>query len=294
MPYWVAQDKGFFRKYGIDTEIIYVRSGSNQVAALITGNAQFANLGGAPVIAAAPRAAGLKFIAMTRAGSASGMSWSGRTSRTPQTLRGKNVGVTNLGGTSWLVAMMGLEHLKLDPVRDQIGFRALGNYPVLVQAIETGGIDALVVDRIFSRQLKQKGFRVLAEFHPANAAGVVVTSKYLDDNMAAAENVLKGIIDSQAFITNPDNKPTVVKMLRERLKISDPILVESGYEDITKEYKREPYPAVEGLRVFQRLMKNQSPDVAQVRLEDLVDARIVRKLESSGFIDKAYDFAIGK
>jgi len=292
LPYWVAQDKGFFRKYGIDTEIIYVRSGSNQVAALITGNAQFANLGGAPVIAAAPRAAGLKFIAMTRQDLERHVVVRPDI-KNAQALRGKNVGVTNLGGTSWLVAMMGLEHLKLDPVRDQIGFRALGTYPVLVQAIETGGIDALV-DRIFSRQLKQKGFRVLAEFHPANAAGVVVTAKYLDDNMAAAENVLKGIIDGQAFITNPDNKPTVVKMLRERLKISDPMLVESGYEDITKEYKREPYPAVEGLRVFQRLMKNQSPEVAQVRLEDLVDARIVRKLESSGFIDKAYDFAVGK
>jgi NitT/TauT family transport system substrate-binding protein len=289
LPYWVAQDRGFFRKHGIDTEIIYVRSGSNQVAALVTGNAQFANLGGAPVIAAAPRAAGLKFIAMTRQDLERHVVVRPEI-KEAQGLRGKNVGVTNLGGTSWLVAMMGLEHLKLDPVRDQIGFRALGNYPVLVQAIETGGIDALVVDRIFSRQLKQKGFRVLAEFYPANAAGVVVMSKYVDENMAIAENMLKGIIDGQVFIANPANKPSVVKMLRERLKISDPILVESGYEDITKEYKREPYPSVEGLRVFQRLMKSQSPEVAQVRVEELVDTRIVRKLDTTGFIAKAYEF----
>ena len=227
LPYWVAQDKGFFRKHGIDTEIIYVRSGSNQVAALVTGNAQFANLGGAPVIAAAPRAAGLKFIAMTRQDLERHVVVRPEI-KDVQGLCGKNVGVTNLGGTSWLVAMMGLEHLKLDPARDQIGFRALGNYPVLVQAIETGGIDALVVDRIFSRQLKQKGFRVLAEFHPANAAGIVGSSKYLDENMVAAENVLKGIIDGQAFIINPDNKPAVIKMLRERLKISDHVLIESG------------------------------------------------------------------
>jgi ABC-type nitrate/sulfonate/bicarbonate transport system substrate-binding protein len=289
LPYWIAQDKGFFKKYGIDSEIIYVRSGSNQVAALVTGNAQFANLGGAPVIAAASRAAGLKFIAMTRQDLERHVVVRPEI-KDAQGLRGKNVGVTNLGGTSWLVAMMGLEYLKLNPVRDQIGFRALGNYPVLVQAIETGNIDALVVDRIFSRQLKQKGFRVLAEFHPANAAGVVVTSKYLDENMAAAENVLKGIIDGQAFLVNPTNKPAVLKMLRDRLKISDPLLVESGYEDLTKEYKREPYPTVEGLRVFQRLMKQQSPEVAQVKVEELVDERVVRRLDSSGFIAQAYDY----
>jgi NitT/TauT family transport system substrate-binding protein len=291
LPYWIAQDKGFFRKYGIDMEIIYVRSGTNQVAALVTGGAQFANLGGAPVIAAAPRTAGLKFIAMTRQDLQRDIVVRPEI-KEPQDLRGKNLGVTNLGGTSWLVAMMGLEHLKLDPVRDQIRLRALGNYPVLVQAIETGGIDALIVDPIFSRQLKQKGFRVLAEFHPANAAGIVVTGKYLDENTTIAENVLKGIIDGQAFIANPANKPSILKMLRERLKITDTVFVESGYDDITREYKREPYPAVEGLRVFQRLMKSQSPEVAQVRVEELVDPRIVRKLAASGFIAKAYEFNV--
>jgi NitT/TauT family transport system substrate-binding protein len=289
LPYWIAQDKGFFRKYGIDMEIIYVRSGTNQVAALVTGGAQFANLGGAPVIAAAPRTAGLKFIAMTRQDLQRHIVVRSEI-KEPQDLRGKNLGVTNLGGTSWLVAMMGLEHLKLDPVRDQIRFRALGSYPVLVQAIETGGIDALIVDPIFSRQLKQKGFRVLAEFHPANAAGIVVTGKYLEENTTIAENVLKGIIDGQAFIANPANKASVLKMLRERLKITDPAFVEPGYEDIAREYKREPYPDVQGLRVFQRLMKSQSPEVAHVRVEDLIDPRIVRKLDTTGFIAKAYEF----
>ena len=288
LPYWIAHDKGFFRKYGIDAEIIYVRSGNNQVAALLSGNAQFANLGGAPVIAAAPRGAGLKFVAMTRQDLERAIVVRPEI-KEAKDLRGKSVGVTNLGGTSWLIAMMGLEHLKLDPQRDQIGFRALGSYPILVQAIETGGIDALVVDHIFSRQLKQKGFRLLSEFHPPNAAGIVVTSKYLEENMSVAENVLKGIIDGQAFLANPANKPAVLKMLRERLKITDPVLVESGYEDITKQHKREPYPTIEGLRVFQRLMKGQSPEVAQVRMEDLVDTRVVRKLVNSGFIDKAYE-----
>ncbi len=47
---------------------------------------------------------------------------------------------------------------------------------------------------------------------------------------------------------------------------------------------------MEGLRVFQRLMKSQSPEVAQVRVEELVDTRIVRKLDTTGFIAKAYEF----
>lgn len=63
LPYWAAFEHGFFRKHGIDVEIIYVRSGANQAAGLVSGGVQFANLGGAPVIATAPRGANLKFIA---------------------------------------------------------------------------------------------------------------------------------------------------------------------------------------------------------------------------------------
>lgn len=293
LPYWIAYERGFFRKHGVDAEIIYVRSGSNQVAGLISGSAQFANLGGAPVLAVASRAGNLKFIAMTRQ-TLHRQIVARPEIQSPQDLRLKNVGVTNLGGTSWLVAMLGLEHLKLDPVRDQIRFRALGNYPVLVQALENGNIDALVVDRVFARQLKQKGLRVLGEFFAPNAAGVVVASKYLDENMAAAESVLKGIIEGQAFIANPLNKPGVLKVMRDRFKMSDPMMVESGYDDIANETKREPYPAVDGLRVFQRLMKTQTPEVAQVRVEDLIDTTVVGKLDTTGFIAKVYETAATK
>ncbi len=293
LPYWAALDRGFFRKYGIDAEIIYVRSGANQAAGLVSGGVQFANLGGAPVIATAPRGGNLKFIAMTRQNLTRHIVARPEI-KDAQDLVGKNVGVTNLGGTSWLVTVLGLEHLKLDPIRHQIRFRALGNYPVLVQALEIGAIDAAVVDRVFSRQLALKGMKVLGEFYPASAAGLVVGGKYLDENLLIAENVLKGIIEGQAFIVNPANKPSVLRMFRDRLKISDSATMETGYDDISSEHKREPYPNVEGLRVFQRIMKTQSPEVAQVRVEELVDDRIVRKLDASGFIAKAYDYNPGR
>ena len=293
LPYWAALEHGFFRKHGIDVEIIYVRSGANQAAGLVSGGVQFANLGGAPVIATAPRGANLKFIAMTRQ-NLKRQIVARPEIKDAQDLVGKSVGVTNLGGTSWLVTVLGLEHLKLDPARHQIRFRALGSYPVIVQGLENRVIDAAVVDRVFSRHLAQKGFKVLGEFNPASAAGLVVTGKYLEENFLAAENVVKSVIEGQAYVTNSANKPSVLKMFRDRLKISDPAIIESGYEDIVGEHKREPYPNVDGLRVFQRIMKSQSPEVAQVRVEELVDERIVRKLDTGGFIAKVYDYSVSR
>ena len=50
----------------------------------------------------------------------------------------------------------------------------------------------------------------------------------------------------------------------------------------------KPYPAVEGMRNVQRLLKAENPCIAEVNVDDLVDNRYVRKLDESGFFDRIY------
>ena len=52
--------------------------------------------------------------------------------------------------------------------------------------------------------------------------------------------------------------------------------------------ERKPFPTVESLVHVQRLMKVQNPKIGGVNLEDLNDARLIKKLDDSGFIDKAF------
>jgi hypothetical protein len=51
---------------------------------------------------------------------------------------------------------------------------------------------------------------------------------------------------------------------------------------------RKPYPSLEGLRSAQRLMALQSPKIASLKIEEIVDPRFVQKLDKSGFIDRLY------
>jgi hypothetical protein len=51
---------------------------------------------------------------------------------------------------------------------------------------------------------------------------------------------------------------------------------------------RKPYPAVEGMRNVQRLLKTQNPRIGDVNVEDLVDNRYIRKLDESGFFERIY------
>ena len=59
-------------------------------------------------------------------------------------------------------AVLELEHLGLEQRRDNINI-IVGDQTVLAQAMESGTIDVTVLDRVFSRRLKQKGSSVLVE-----------------------------------------------------------------------------------------------------------------------------------
>jgi hypothetical protein len=69
---------------------------------------------------------------------------------------------------------------------------------------------------------------------------------------------------------------------------TDAAAAEEGYQDLLRGMERKPIPTVESLIHVQRLMKLQNPKIGDVKLDDLNDGRIIRKIDESGFIDRAY------
>jgi len=78
----------------------------------------------------------------------------------------------------------------------------------------------------------------------------------------------------------------VIKTMMRRFQISDPAVAEEGYQDYLTSVERKPIPSVDGLRNIRRLLAVLNPKSANVKIEELVDARLIRKLDGSGFIDK--------
>jgi hypothetical protein len=68
-------------------------------------------------------------------------------------------------------------------------------------------------------------------------------------------------------------------------------IAEEGYHDTVRTMARKPYPAIEGMRNMQRLLKTQNPRIADVNVDDLVDNRFIRKLDESGFFERIYGSA---
>ncbi|MBI4491156.1 MAG: ABC transporter substrate-binding protein [Deltaproteobacteria bacterium] len=288
---WAARERGFFAKYGMDTDVVFVRSGPIQVASIVSGDVQIGYAPGATVLVAAAEGAKLKILATFHNQITHDLV--GRPGmKSLEELRGKRLGLQSIGGSLWLSAMLGLEKFALDPHRDNITLLVIGDQTVLTQALETGTIDAAPLDPVFSRRLKDKGFPILAELFahniPTMGNSVMGTQGYLEQHPEVAENMLRGLIEGLAFSLSPANKSITLKMLMKRLRITDPSTAEQGYTDFVKTVDRKPYPSPDGLRNIQRLMKARNPKLERVRPEDVIDDRILRKLDESGFIDRLY------
>jgi ABC-type taurine transport system substrate-binding protein len=119
---YVAQDQGFFRKYGVDLSFVQVRNGPVAMSALSSGETQFhwgsvsgANLG------AIAEGADLVFVAgfINRL---SGMFVANPKVKNPTDLKGKSLGVNSLSGGGWISSMLMLDYWGLVPERDKIQF----------------------------------------------------------------------------------------------------------------------------------------------------------------------------
>lgn len=286
---WIAKEQGFFAKYGIDPELILMSRGPVLIAGLTSGDVHVGNTGGTAALNAAVGGIDLKLVAtfnsrwVNNVVARSGI-------QTPKDLAKKRFGVSSLGGTQWMGTMLWLEHLGLDAQKDDIRFLVIGDQTLLAQALETGTIDAANLDSSFSRKLKQKGFSILTDATKVNlpivSQGIVVTAEYLHRQPRVVEGVLQALIEGLAFTVAPANKALALKTLTRKLGVLDPAALEEGYQEILTGLDRKPYPSLGGMKNIQRLLQSREPRLANVKIENIVDDELMRKLDSSGFIDR--------
>jgi NitT/TauT family transport system substrate-binding protein len=288
---WIAQEQGIFTKHGIEAQTIFIRGGPTLVASLMAGDIQVAFTSGVSVLGAAAQGIDVKMLTSI----SSRVSWklvaASQIKKAPD-LRGKRFGVQSIVGSTWMYSMLALEQLALDPKRDNITFLPIGDPVTMAHALETGRIDAVVLDPVLSRGLMNRGFSLLLDLFEAKVSfpglGLGVTGAYLEQNDSTVEKVVTALTESLAFIQGQANKPIVLKSMMKNLRMADPVAAENGYQEQLLTLNRKPYPSLEGLRNAQRLMALQNPKIGTLKIEDLIDSRFVRGLDETGFIDRLY------
>jgi NitT/TauT family transport system substrate-binding protein len=289
-PLWLTDELGILAKYGLQAEQIFLRGAPTLVAGMASGDIHFGRSGGSATLAAVGAGHDFKVIATFSSRNTYDLIARPGIKRA-EDLRGKKIALTSIGGTSWMGVLLWLEHFGLDAQRDNIQLQAVGDQSVQMQSVESGITDAAALDGVFSKKLRQKGFTLLGEYsdlkQPIVGQAMVVPQVFLTRHADIAENYLKAEVEALAFAVAPKNKATVIKTIMKRLK-TDANGAEEGYQDLLRGVDRKPFSSLEGMRNIQRMLKSRNPKIGEIKAEDVIDARIMRKLDESGFIDRAY------
>lgn len=206
--------------------------------------------------------------------------------KTPADLKGKVIAVTSASGGSWMFTTLALEYWGLDAKRDGITFRILGDESVRSQALLNETVAATHLGYTFSAPLINRGFTNLADLArlpiPFQSTGVLTTKRFMNASPDVVESVLRGLVDSLAFIAQPENKSAVLKSLMKGLRLQKVEQAIEGYESLPLLFERRIYPRADGVHNVIRLLGLTNEKIRKLKAEDLVDDRFVRKLEKEG------------
>jgi ABC-type nitrate/sulfonate/bicarbonate transport system substrate-binding protein len=288
-PLYIAQEQGIFAKYGLDAKIVLFRGAPTLVASLISGEMEVGYTGGTSVVGAAGQGNYLRILSSISSTLTHTM-MAHPSIKGVEELRGKRFGIQNMGSSTWMHTMLALEYVGLEPKRDNINILSIGDSVLIGQALEAGRVDAAVLDGALVRRLRSKGFSTIAELQSAKIPmlnqAVVVHPEFLQKRSETAERILMTLVESLAFSMAPANKSVVIKTMMRRFQISDAAVGEEGYQDYLTSVERKPIPSLDGMRNIRRLMALLNPKAANVKIEELIDGRLIHKLDDSGFIDK--------
>jgi ABC-type nitrate/sulfonate/bicarbonate transport system substrate-binding protein len=282
----VTQNQGYFRKRNLDVQLVLMPSAPIAFSALTAGESHFyyGTTSGTSLGAVLNGLDGV-FVAgfINKLVGAFAVS---KDIKTPNDLKGKQIGVASLGGGNWMFTMLAFDHWGLDPKRDNIAFRIIGNTGVRAQSIASGIIGGSVLGYTFATNLRRDGYPILADLGDLNIpfqdTGLYTRKSFVAQHPEVVENVLRALLDGITFIQSPDNKSAVLKSLVQWLRLSKTEDAVEGYEFMRKMYTKRIYPTVDGIRNSLRVLATTNEKFRALKAEDLVDDRIVRKLEKEG------------
>ena len=282
-PLWVAQDRGFFAKYGIDVDLVFISSGSLNVQALVGNTVQFA-AGGPAALEARLRGPKLVTIANPLTFLASSLV-THPDIKSIGDLKGKIGAVSRFASSSH----QGLRYLfrKNGMSDNDLKLLQLGGDSGRLTGLTTGKVQYTFLGAAASEQARSGGMRILATAQqlaiPFPWTSVVVNEPWLEDNRELAYRYVKAVTEAVRFMKR--NRPESERIIAKYMKLNDARLVAIEYEFNVALFPDLPYPTVDGMRLILDNIVAENPEYARRDPKEFVDLSIVERLKQEKFLE---------
>jgi len=276
LPFRVALARGFFKTQGLEVQPIFVRGGPAALAALYSGEVDFAEIGGAQAVMRS-RARGLDVAIIGAISNATNYQLLGaKGTRSLEDLKGKIVGVTGAGAFSDFATRTFLRRKGIDPDKD-VTLRAIGGSNLRVGALEKGLVAAAPFAPEDTVRLMRVGFPMLANFSDTlQIPQTILTARidYLDKFPETSKRFLKALI--QGIQLAKSNKIDAVKAGYDAKLQGEPDIVNPAYDLYAPAFSGDLSVNIAGLQVMLDEDKRNNLIDAKFTVERVINDKILK------------------
>lgn len=283
-PIWVAQEKGLFKKHGLESHLSHIPT-TQAIQALLAGDIQFTTASGQIVYSGLAGGNGAYVAGLTnrfvfyvygRPGVESAVD-----------LRGKTIASTQPEDPTTISVRLALKREGLDPEKD-VKFTFMREVPAILGALRQGIVDAAVLSPPISLQARELGFKLVVDIAalkiPFIHTGIAAQRSYLKANPEVARSFLKALVE--ALKIGREQPADTQALIAKYTNISDPKLLEEAYKSFQPTWEKIPYVSREAVQNVLDVANN--PKARSAKPEEFIDDSILKELEATGFVDALY------
>ena len=281
---WVAQERGLFAKHGLEGELLYINSGTMNVAALVGGSVQIA--GGGPVSIEA-RLRGFKLLILGNPLPVLASNLIVHPNiKSIADMAGKIAGISRFGsstdqGFRYLFRKNGLN------IERDLKMLQMGGDSSRVAALKADTIHYTFLGAAATDNARAMGFRVLATAQqmaiPFPWTSVVVDESWLNKNRDVAYRYLK--CGTEAIVYMKRNRADSERIIGKYMKITDPKLLATEFDFVSSLMPDYIAPTLDGIRLILENFGKEYPDAPRRDPKEFIDASIIDRLKQEKFVE---------
>ncbi|MGE5217636.1 MAG: ABC transporter substrate-binding protein [Chloroflexota bacterium] len=279
---WVAQEGGYFKREGLDVELLYIGGGSLLIQSMISGDLPFAYGPSVPVINASLRGADLVLVGNT--GNSLVFSIMSRPEiKQPAQLKGKKVGVTRLGGsTDWALdaalKQWGMERRDLTVIQT-------GGMPEGLAGLLAGAFDAVVLSPPSNFRAAKAGMHELVDVGQLKIifpnTPLSTSESFIRSNRDTALRFLRGFTLGLHRLRS--DKEFSMKILSKYTKVTDAETLAQLHQTYGVRYSGDRIPYVRAEGVEEILKKIPGKEAREAKASSFIDNSLLKELDQSGW-----------
>lgn len=285
-PSWVTFETGFWKKSGLDVDLILLSGGARMLPALISGSVDMilgsdtgvttANLQGANLVRIGVTMNSLGYSLVTQPAI-----------RSIQDLKGKVLGVGRGRDASYARLVKILSDNGLNPASD-VKFLPIGETPTgRLQAIKTGLVHGAVFTPPLDLVGSRDGLRILHKIDvPTLGGGINTTAGAVQQNRKALLTFLRAYMEGIRYMLS--HKQESLKVLFKYFRNPDSEALAYLYDDTVPRIAKDLRPNPESVRSILDQIAIDEPRARQLSEKDHWNLTLLDEIQKSGFNEKLY------